>query len=47
MILALAALCGQEGIRTEKRGNKTEEAGKAFFREMARHPEWSCLALEE
>lgn len=47
LILALAALCGQEGIRTEKRGNKTEEAGKAFFREMARHPEWSCLALEE
>lgn len=47
MTLALAALCGQEGLRTEKRGDKAEEAGKAFFREVARHPEWSCLAKEK
>lgn len=47
MTLALAALCGQEGLRTEKRGDKAAEAGKAFFREVARHPEWSCLAKEK
>lgn len=46
LTLALAALCGQEGIRTEKRGDRADEAGKAFFREVARHPEWSCLAQE-
>ena len=47
LTLALAALCGQEGTRTEKRGAKAEEAGKAFLREVARHPEWSCLAQEK
>lgn len=47
LTLSLAALCGQEGIRTEKRGDKADAAGKAFFREVARHPEWSCLAKEK
>lgn len=47
LTLALAALCGQEGTRTEKRGAKAEETGKAFFREVARHPEWFCLTQEK
>lgn len=47
LTLSLAALCGQEGGRTEKRGDKADAAGKAFFREVARHPEWSCLAKEK
>lgn len=41
--LSLAALCGQEGLRTEKRGARAREAGKDLVKEVARHKEWSCL----
>lgn len=41
--LSLAALCGQEGLRTEKRGTRAREAGKDLVKEVARHKEWSCL----
>lgn len=41
--ISLAALCGQEGLRTEKHRSRAWEAGKDFFKEVARHKEWSCL----
>lgn len=41
--LSLAALCGQEGLRTEKRGARAREAGKDLCKEVAKHKEWSCL----
>lgn len=41
--LSLAALCGQEGLRTEKRRTRAWEAGEDLYKEVARHKEWSCL----
>lgn len=41
--LSLAALCGQEGLRTEKRRARAWEAGEDLVKEVARHKEWSCL----
>ena len=41
--LSLAALCGQEGLRTEKRRARAWEAGKDLVKEVAKHREWSCL----
>lgn len=41
--LSLAALCGQEGLRTEKRRVRAWEAGEDLYKEVARHKEWSCL----
>lgn len=35
--LVLAALCGQEGLRTEKRRRRAWKAGKDFYKEMVKH----------
>lgn len=41
--LSLAALCGQEGLRAEKRRNRAWKAGKGFYKEAAKHKAWSSF----